>query len=74
MQYWADHPFDTTGTALQPVDAVFAQFTSSPFNKEEKDLGKAVHNWGYIPMTGKVRVPSAGSAGVRPLRSAASRR
>lgn len=54
MQYWADHPFDTTGTAPQPVEAVFAQFTSSPFNKEEKDLGKAVHNWGFIPMTGKV--------------------
>jgi hypothetical protein len=54
MQYWADHPFDTTGTALQPVDAVFAQLTSSPLNKEEKDLGKAVHNWGYIPMTGKL--------------------
>jgi hypothetical protein len=54
MQYWADHPFDTTGVALQPVDAVFAQLTSSPINKEEKDLGKAVHNWGYIPMTGKV--------------------
>ncbi len=53
MQYWADHPFDTTGTALQPVEAVFAQFTSSPLNKFEKDLGKAVHNWGYIPMTSK---------------------
>lgn len=54
MQYWADHPFDTTGTATQPVEAVFAQFTSSPFNKYEKDLGKAVHNWGHIPMTSKV--------------------
>lgn len=54
MQYWAVHPYDTTGPALQRVEAVFAQFTSSPLNKEEKDLGKAVHNWGYIPMTSKV--------------------
>jgi hypothetical protein len=53
MQYWADHPFDTTGTAFQRAEAVFAQFTSSPLNKEEVDLGKAVHNWGYIPMTGR---------------------
>lgn len=54
LQYWAVHPFDTEGPAPQPIDAVFAQLTSSPINKEEKDLGKAVHNWGYIPMTGKL--------------------
>lgn len=54
MQYWAVHPYDTAGPALQPVEAVFAQFTSSPLNKYEKDLGKAVHNWGFIPMTSKV--------------------
>ena len=54
MQYWADHPFDTDTLAPQPVDAIIAQLTSSPLSKEEKDLGKAVHQWGYIPMTDKL--------------------
>jgi hypothetical protein len=50
MQYWAEHPFDATPSTSQPVEAIFAQLASSPFNKEES-FRDAFHNWGYIPMT-----------------------
>jgi hypothetical protein len=50
MQYWADSPLDAAASDSQPVEAIFAQLTSSPFKKEE-GFAAPFHNWGYIPMT-----------------------
>jgi hypothetical protein len=56
MQYWAEKPFEAEASAAEPVDAIFAHLTSSPFKKEEI-YGPLFHNWGYIPMTDSLPEP-----------------
>ena len=50
MQYWADRPFEAEASAAEPVEAIFAHLTSSPFKKEEI-YGPLFHRGGYIPLT-----------------------
>jgi hypothetical protein len=56
MQYWADRPFEAPVSASEPVDAIFAHLTASPFKKEEI-FGPLLHRWGYVPMSDRLPDP-----------------
>jgi hypothetical protein len=59
MRYWAERPFqEDDGSALKPLDAIFAFLTSSALKAHGNPISSMVHGWGYVPASDALPEPA----------------